>query len=132
MAYVVLSVSARDSDAAARELFRLKAHDVFVKAMHERIATEVITVDHDAEYAAYTLSGSDPSLWPEWVGEGVDADFKVPIYNAIAFGMQALDKEQECMAVTAFASARMVATTLSDGRVKRATGLVGARLTVDT
>jgi hypothetical protein len=29
------------------------------------------------------------------VGEGVDADFKVPIYNAIAFGMQDLDKEQE-------------------------------------
>jgi hypothetical protein len=66
------------------------------------------------------------------VGEGVDADFKVPIYNAIAFGMQDLDKEQECMAAAAFVCARMVATTLSDGRVKRATGLVGARLTVDT
>lgn len=132
MAYVVLSVSARDSDAASREMFRLKAHDVFVKGMHERIATEVVTVDHDAEYGAYTLSGSDPSQWAEWVGEGFDTDFKVPIYNAVAFGMQDLDEEHVRMAVTAFACARMVATTLPDGRMKRATGLVGTRLTVDT
>lgn len=132
MAYVVLSVPARGSDAASRELFRLKAHDVFVKAMHERIATEVVTVDHDAEYAAFTLSGSDPSTWPEWVGEGFDTDFKVPIYNAIAFDTQDLDDEQVRMVNSAFDCARMVATTLPDGRMKRATGLVGKRLTVDT
>ena len=132
MAYVVLTVPKPDTSPEDAEAFRKDAHKVFKRSLHERIATDVVTLDHDAEFASYVTQGRDAAVWPEWVGSGFDAVYKVPSFNAVVFAAQDL-LEPECrMAVDAFACQRMVGVRLADGRVKRATGLVGTRLTVDT
>lgn len=132
MAYVVLTVPKPGTSPEDAEAFRKEAHRVFKRSLHERIATDVVTLDHDAEFASYVTQGKDVAVWPEWVGSGFDPVYKVPSFNAVVFSSLDLLEPEKRMAVDAFSCQRMVGVRLADGRFKRATGLVGVRLTVDT
>lgn len=132
MSYVVLTVPAAGTPPDEAEQFRKDALAVFKRSLHERIATDVVALDHDAEMARYVSEGGDAATWPEWVGSGFDPVYKVPVCNALVFSRQDLSPEEKRMAMDAFSCERMVGVRLPDGRFRRSTGLVGMRLTVDT
>jgi hypothetical protein len=132
MAYIILSVPKAGTAPDEAEAFRKDALAVFKRSLHGRIATEVVAVDHDVERSKYLSEGGDPEKWPEWVGSGFDPVYKVPVCNAVVFAQQDLSPEEHRMALDAFSCERMVGVRLSDGRFRRATGLTGLRLTVDT
>lgn len=132
MAYVVLTVPKPGTAPEQAEEFRKEAHKVFKRSLHERIATDVVTLDHDAEFASYVTQGRDAAVWPEWVGSGFDPVYKIPSFNAVVFWSPDLLEAEKRMAMDAFSCQRMVGVRLPDGKFKRATGVVGARLTFDT
>lgn len=132
MAYVVLTVPKAGTSPEDAEAFRKEALAVFKRSLHGRIATDVTAVDHDVEHAKYLSEGKDAEAWPEWVGSGFDPVYKVPVCNAVVFAQQDLSPAEKRMAFEAFTCERMVGVRLHDGRFRRATGLAGMRLTVDT
>lgn len=132
MSYVVVTVTKPGTSPEDAETFRKDALTVFKRSLHERIATDVVAVDHDVEQSKYLSEGGDPKKWPEWLGSGFDPVYKVPVCNAVVFAEQDLSPEEQRIAFEAFTCQRMVGVRLRDGRFRRATGLAGMRLTVDT
>ena len=132
MAYIVVVVPRTDASAEHVAVLRQQAHDVFVKAMHERISTSVVTTTEAEARASYLEAGGDIEKWPEALGGGFEPVWKVPHANAIVFDEEDVGAWGARVAVEAITSERMLAVRLSSGRMKRVTGLVGNRLTVDS
>ena len=129
--YIVAVVPVPDATPAQAEILWHLAHATFTKAMHERIATSVVTKYESDLRAGYLAGGGDPEKWPEAFGGGFDPTWKVPYANAVVFGSDEVTDEQARVVVEALASERMLAVLHTTGKLKRVTGLVGRRLTVD-
>jgi len=132
MGYIVVVIPGRPSaDEAAREL-RTLAHDTFTRAMHERISTSVVTTFEEEVCDEYLDKGGNPETWPEALGGGFEPTWKVPYANAIVFGSMEVGEREARIVNAAVEAERMLAVRLPEGRLKRVTGVVGGRLTVDT
>jgi hypothetical protein len=129
--YIVAVVPAAGTSAAQAEILWNIAHATFTKAMHERIATSVVTKYEADLRAEYLAGGGDLEKWPEALGGGFEPAWKVPYANAVVFGNETVNEAQSRTVIEALASERMLAVLRSDGRLKRVTGLVGNCLTVD-
>lgn len=131
MGYIVVVVPRADASAEHVTSLRQQAHDVFVKAMHERISTSVVTATEADARASYLEEGGDAEKWPEALGGGFEPVWKVPYANAIVFDEEDVGAWGARVAAEAFTSERMLAVRLPSGKMRRVTGLVGHRLTVD-
>lgn len=126
--YIVAVIPSPDASAAQAEILWRLAHATFTKAMHERIATSVMTT-YEAELRdVYVEKGGDPAKWPEALGGGFDPAWKVPYANAIVFGQSTVNGEQARMVLEAIASERMLAVLTSNGKLSRVTGMSGNTL----
>lgn len=123
MAYVVVAWPNPERTPAQRTDFRREAHDLFVRLMHERIATHVQTVLEDEHRRSHEEDGGDPSGWAEWAGAGFDKVWQVPTCNAIVLDGERVPEEAARLVTVAHDVHRMVATRRSDGSFKRVTGL---------
>jgi hypothetical protein len=118
------------SPAAAETLWRL-AHGTFTRAMHERIATSVMTTYETELRSEYVEKGGDPEAWPAALGGGFDPEWKVPYANAIVFGSMTVTKAQLPIVREALLSERMLAVVSESGPLVRVTGLSGRTLLTD-
>ena len=100
--------------------------------MHERISTSVVTITEAAAREAYVGAGGDAETWLEALGGGFDPVWKTPYANAIVFDEEDVGVGGARIVLEALASERMLALRLPSGKIKRVTGLVGHRLTVDS
>lgn len=132
MGYIVVVVPHNGASAEHVGALRRQVHDVFVKAMHERISTSVVTTTETEARTSYLEGGGDAEKWPEALGGGFEPVWKVPYANAIVFDGEDVGVGGARIALEAFASERMLAVRLASGKIKRVTGLVGHRLTVDS
>ena len=132
MAYIVVVVPRAGASAEHVAALRQQAHDVFTKAMHDRISMSVVTTTEADAQAAYLEAGGDVEKWPEALGGGFETVWKVPYANAIVFDEEDVGAWGTRVVMEALTSERMLAVRLPSGRMKRVTGLVGNRLTVDS
>jgi hypothetical protein len=132
MGYIVVVVPRSGASEKDVTALRQTAHDTFVKAMHERISTSVVTTTEADARASYLEEGGDIEKWPEALGGGFEPVWKVPHANAIVFDEEDVGAWGARVAAEAITSERMLAVRLPSGKLKRVTGLVGHRLTVDS
>lgn len=126
--YIVAVIPPKDATPdQADTLWRL-AHATFTRAMHERIATSVVTTYETELRSTYVEKGGDPEKWPEALGGGFEPEWKVPYANAIVFGEKRVNKEQARMVREAIDAQRMLAVVSREGPLKRVTGLAGGYL----
>ena len=130
--YIVVVVPQQGAATEDVEALRRQAHAVFAKAMHERISTSVVTITEAAAREAYVGAGGDAETWLEALGGGFDPVWKTPYANAIVFDEEDVGVGGARIVLEALASERMLAVRLPSGKIKRVTGLVGHRLTVDS
>ena len=130
--YIVVVVTQQGAATEDVEALRRQAHAVFAKAMHERISTSVVTITEAAAREAYVGAGGDAETWLEALGGGFDPVWKTPYANAIVFDEEDVGVGGARIVLEALASERMLALRLPSGKIKRVTGLVGHRLTVDS
>lgn len=130
--YIVVVVPQQGAATEDVEALRRQAHAVFAKAMHERISTSVVTITEAAAREAYVGAGGDAETWLEALGGGFDPVWKTPYANAIVFDEEDVGVGGARIVLEALASERMLALRLPSGKIKRVTGLVGHRLTVDS
>ena len=130
--YIVVVVPQQGAAPEDVEALRRQAHAVFAKAMHERISTSVVTITAAAAREAYVGAGGDAETWLEALGGGFDPVWKTPYANAIVFDEEDVGVGGARIVLEALASERMLALRLPSGKIKRVTGLVGHRLTVDS
>ena len=130
--YIVVVVPQQGAAPEDVEALRRQAHAVFAKAMHERISTSVVTITEAAAREAYVGAGGDAETWLEALGGGFDPVWKTPYANAIVFDEEDVGVGGARIVLEALASERMLALRLPSGKIKRVTGLVGHRLTVDS
>ena len=130
--YIVVVVPQQGAATEDVEALRRQAHAVFAKAMHERISTSVVTITEAAAREAYVGAGGDAETWLEALGGGFDPVWKTPYANAIVFDEEDVGGGGARIVLEALASERMLALRLPSGKIKRVTGLVGHRLTVDS
>lgn len=126
--YIVAVVPAKGAAPDQAEALWRLAHDTFTRAMHERIATSVMTAYADELRDEYLQQGGDPERWPEALGSGFDPLWKVPFANAVVFGDATVDASQARTVVEAITSERMLAVLLPSGRIARVTGMTGSTL----
>ena len=130
--YIVVVVPQQGAATEDVEALRRQAHAVFAKAMHERISTSVVTITEAAAREAYVGAGGDAETWLDALGGGFDPVWKTPYANAIVFDEEDVGVGGARIVLEALASERMLALRLPSGKIKRVTGLVGHRLTVDS
>ena len=130
--YIVVVVPQQGAASEDVEALRRQAHAVFAKAMHERISTSVVTITEAAAREAYVGAGGDAEKWLEALGGGFDPVWKTPYANAIVFDEEDVGVGGARLVLEALTSERMLAMRLPSGKIKRVTGLVGHRLTVDS
>ena len=130
--YIVVVVPQQGAAPEDVEALRRQAHAVFTKAMHERISTSVVTITEAAAREAYVGAGGDAEKWLEALGGGFDPVWKTPYANAIVFDEEDVGVGGARLVLEALTSERMLAMRLPSGKIKRVTGLVGHRLTVDS
>jgi hypothetical protein len=123
MAYRVLAVCPITTDRDEAAAFSREVHDMFVKAVHERTSMGVETVEYGLALSGYLAEIGDRASWPQYVGSGIDPDYRTPIFNALAFMDVEVNKEEATMASEALTVERMVAVQLPSGKFKRVTGL---------
>ena len=126
--YIVAVIPPKDATPAQAETLWRLAHATFTRAMHERIATSVMTTYETELRSTYVEKGGDPEKWPEALGGGFEPEWKVPYANAIVFGEKRVNKEQARMVREAIDAQRMLAVVSREGPLKRVTGLVGGYL----
>lgn len=130
--YIVAVIPPRGATPAQGETLWRLAHATFTRAMHERISTSVMTVYETELRSEYVEKGGDPDKWPEALGGGFDPEWKVPYANAIVFGSDTVDEEQERTVLEALASQRMLAVVAPHGPLTRVTGMSARRLLTAT
>ena len=130
--YIVVVVPQQGAATEDVEALRRQAHAVFAKAMHERISTSVVTITEAAAREAYVGGGGDAETWLDALGGGFDPVWKTPYANAIVFDEEDVGVGGARIVLEALTSERMLAVRLPSGKIKRVTGLVGHRLTVDS
>lgn len=126
--YIVAVIPPKDATPAQAETLWRLAHATFTRAMHERIATSVLTTYETELRSEYVEKGGDPEKWPEALGGGFEPEWKVPYANAIVFGEKRVNKEQARMVREALLAERMLAVVSREGPLKRVTGLAGGYL----
>jgi hypothetical protein len=126
--YIVAVIPPKDATPAQAETLWRLAHATFTRAMHERIATSVVTTYETELRSTYVEKGGDPEKWPEALGGGFEPEWKVPYANAIVFGEKRVNKEQARMVREAIDAQRMLAVVSREGPLKRVTGLAGGYL----
>jgi hypothetical protein len=126
--YIVAVIPPKDATPAQAETLWRLAHATFTRAMHERIATSVMTTYETELRSTYVEKGGDPEKWPEALGGGFEPEWKVPYANAIVFGEKRVNKEQARMVREAIDAQRMLAVVSREGPLKRVTGLAGGYL----
>jgi hypothetical protein len=126
--YIVAVIPPKDATPAQAETLWRLAHATFTRAMHERIATSVLTTYETELRSEYVEKGGDPEKWPEALGGGFEPEWKVPYANAIVFGEKRVNKEQARMVSEALLAERMLAVVSREGPLKRVTGLAGGYL----
>jgi len=132
MSYIVVVVPREGASAEHVTDLRRSAHDLFVRAMHERISTSVVTATEPDARENYLEKGGDAERWPEALGGGFEPLWKVPYANAVVFDTEEVGEWGARVVAEALVSERMLAVRLPSGKFKRVTGLVGNRLTVDS
>ncbi len=126
--YIVAVIPPKDATPSQAETLWRLAHATFTRAMHERIATSVVTTYETELRSTYVEKGGDPEKWPEALGGGFEPEWKVPYANAIVFGEKRVNKEQARMVREAIDAQRMLAVVSREGPLKRVTGLAGGYL----
>ena len=123
MAYVVVAWPREGRLTAQRVDFRQAAHDLFVRLMHERIATGVATVLVYEHRRSHAEEGGDPKDYAEWAGGGFDKVWQVPTCNAIVLDGERVTDEARRLVLIANDVHRMVAARREDGVFKRVVGV---------
>ena len=113
--YIVAVIPPKDATPAQAETLWRLAHATFTRAMHERIATSVLTTYETELRSEYVEKGGDPEKWPEALGGGFEPEWKVPYANAIVFGEKRVNKEQARMVSEALLAERMLAVVSREG-----------------
>jgi hypothetical protein len=123
MAYRVLTVYPLETPRDEAAAFHDEAHALFVKSVRDRTSMGVETVDYGLALSGYLAEIGDRESWPKYVGSGIDPDYRIPTFNALAFFRTDASKDEATMVSEALTCERMVAVRLPDGKFKRVTGL---------